>query len=398
MSRINEIDSFLRKLSQLAKSSNYGIDEDIVYEALKRYGFTNEEYKNGFAISQYFDYWIDYFKNKNNIGVFVHPIQKNFLQFWNERDFDTEYIKLYVSVDANSMLKSVNEIFTELEKMNAVQGSKVAPRVRSDSIVLRIKNEKDVKEIIEFINNNKTIKNGSKKTNPFMLREGIVGLAYDDNLSYNSAVSFLISEYIKQKKENQGLENVNCIDFSNYVASFSRCLVTSKDFLKKFMKTAYYKQNSDRIEYYGQSDVLSNIKRVFDLIDFNLNDNNTYEDFITMYKNSKEEKEELMNDFNKLLIDTHELFINSCRETYQKYGTRQLAGAIDKAINGDYSSFTNDNNLRETMKKYMGKEEIKKIVDGLIFSSEAVFRKSEGYTCARIIENMYKEETNSKSK
>lgn len=268
---------------------------------------------------------------------------------------------------------------------------------RSDSIVLRIKNEKDAKEIIDFVNKNKYIKESARKTNPFVLRKGIVGLAYDDKLSYNTAVSFLVSEYINDKKNNEDLSNVNCIDFSNYVSNYSRNLITNKEFLNKFMQTSYFKENNSRLDYLNESQILANTKRVFDLVSFSLNENHTYDDFITMYNDFKSKKEELEKDFKELLIDKNELFINNCIATYSKYGPYQLEGAINKAINGDYSSFTNDSKLRQTMKENISKDDIKKIIDGLIISSEAVFKNSEGYTCTKIIEDLINEKNNSKS-
>lgn len=397
MSRINEIDIFLRKISQLSKTS-ISLTPDLVYGLLEKYDFSPEEFTKENNLSEYFNYWIEYFRNKKNINVFCHPMQKNFLQFWNGKNNGSEYIKLYISVNKSSLLKSVNEIFTYLEKKNVSQGSKVANKIRSDSIVLRIKDDKDVKEIIDFINKNKYIKNGARKTNPFILREGVVGLAYDNDLSYNAAVAFLISEYINNKKENQDFGNVNCIDFSNYVTDYSRNLITNKDFLNKFMASNYFKNNARRLDTLDESQILGNIKRVFDLIDFNLNENHTYEEFINMYNDSKDKKEELSKDFDKLLIDPYELFINNCVATYKKYGSIQLEGAINKALNGDYSSFTNDHDLRNTMKKKLSKEEIQKCINELILSSEVVFKNNEGQTCANIIGKMCMEETNSKTK
>ena len=54
----------------------------------------------------------------------------------------------------------------------------------------------------------------------------------------------------------------------------------------------------------------------------------------------------LNNSFNPL----YAIFIISCRETYMKYGKKQLAAALDEAMNGNYSFFTNGNRgIRDLM-------------------------------------------------
>lgn len=292
MNRINEIDEFLRNISSYLKQNpNFELKESHVYEMLKRYDLTSEEYKKSFK--DYFPYWEEYFKNKKNIIAFIHGSQKRFLQFWNINKDDSEYIKLYVNVNPDSMLKTVNEIFTFTAKKNIKQVSKVSDKARNDSIVLRIK-EENAKKVIDFINNNRYIKKNAKKTNPFILREGIVGLAYDDNLSYNSTISYIISEYFKSKKMNNDLESTSSIDFYRYVYDYSRNLSNNEEFIKNFKNSEYFKLNYNRLFEYGMAkeDVLNNARRVIDLISFSLNDNKKYNDFTNMYVDSKNNKEE----------------------------------------------------------------------------------------------------------
>ena len=76
-------------------------------------------------------------------------------------------------------------IFDFIERNNMKTGSKVADTIRSDEIVLRMESTDDAEKLIQFINNNPYLKENSRPTNPFLNRAGVVGVGYDDLLSYN---------------------------------------------------------------------------------------------------------------------------------------------------------------------------------------------------------------------
>ncbi len=361
MSRINEIDEFLRNISDYLKHNpSFELQEKHVYEMLKMYDFDNEEYKVSFK--DYFSYWEEYFKSQKNITVFVHGEQKRFLQFWNNNKDDNDYIKFYVSVDPGSMLKTVNDIFTFTEKNNITQCSKVADKARSDSIVLRIK-EEDAEKVMNYINNNKYINRNAKKTNPFLLHEGVVGVAYDDNLSYNSTVSFIITEYFKFKKSNNDLENTNYIDFYKYVYNYSEKLRLDEKFIEKFENSKYFKSEYNRLSKYkiSKEQVLDNSRRVIDLISFNLNKNKNYKDLIDLYKSDKvkAKKEES--------IDCKKLLDNYLDVAFCKYKTKEgIAEYLESYMNGNVIAITRTNNFRDLFQRNLPPNKINQITDGNI--------------------------------
>lgn len=359
MSRISEIDKFLRNISEYLKQNpDFELKEKYIYEMLKKYELNDEEYKTSFK--DYFSYWEEYFKSKKNITVFNHNDQKRFLQFWNKNEDDNDYIKIYVSVKPESMLKSVSDIFTFTEKNNITQCSKVADKARSDSIVLRVK-EKDAKKVIDFINENKYIKENAKKTNPFVFREGVAGVAYDDNLSYNATVSFIITEYFKFKKSNNDLESASYIDFYKYVYDYSKKLRLDEKFIEEFENSEHFKSEYSRLSEYGitKEQVLDNSRKVIDLIGFSLNENKNYEDLVDLYKSDKvEAKKEDSIDCKKLLDSYLDIALS-------KYKTKEgIMEYLQSYLDGNLKAITRTNNFRELFQRNLPPSKIDQIANG----------------------------------
>ena len=179
-----EIDVFLKKIANSEELKKYPyISEEYVYDLLENYGFTEEELKRGKNYKHYFEYWESNFQDKRNVRVFCSPQQKSFLQFHNTKSRDAEYMKLYVSLDSDNIFAGVDSIFRFLESQNIEHASKVSSKTRSDSIVLRIRKQEDVKKVLDFINTNPLLSTNCHPTNPFLMRHGVVGMAYDNNIS-----------------------------------------------------------------------------------------------------------------------------------------------------------------------------------------------------------------------
>ena len=379
MSRIDEIDNFLRETAKYARE--YDVDIRVINNGLRRYDLDKEEYTKPEQFKPYFSYWEDYFKNSSNLfvkecdarGV---PFQNGFIQFRSNHMHAYDAVKLYVSVDPKSMLRSVCEIFNYFDDNNIASASKVANKARSDSIVLRI-NDEDVKKAVDFINNNNYLTKNSRKPNPFELREGIVGLAYDGYLSYNSSVAFLISEYINNKKASQELNNVNSIDFSSYVSDYCRKLITDKNFLDKFMQKNYYLKNAHDMPDMDTPEILSNFKMVFDLINFNLNGNHTFDDFMKMHNNSKNSTQENINDFRKLLKEEKKetefeqipLLNDYLNVAFSMYDSKEEVLAYLKCyLAGNPRAITRNSNLRSLFQENLQPEKLRGLIDGDIDS------------------------------
>ena len=269
MARNVEINDLLVFLHSYFKNNNRVPDEGIVYQALCNYGYTLEELNVGLAGA--FSPWIERFRNVPNINVFQDARQIDFLQFHNGRERDSKHIKLYVSLAPNAIYEGVNTIFDFIAKNNMKTCSKVASTVRSDEIVLRMENMDEAEKVINFINSNKFLVDNARYTNPFLNREGIVGIAYDDLLSYNSTVAHFVAEYLRNT--NQPSYN----EFLYFINNKYTNLFNNQSELAEFTNSEYFNKNLNRVkngfsflkhpEYY----ITDNFRIVLDAIKNNVN-------------------------------------------------------------------------------------------------------------------------------
>lgn len=216
MNDIRRIDDFLRLMAEAAKLG-YNIDEKTVYSNLIRLGIGAEN----IDISSNFEGWINRFKSNPNINVYVDPSWSYFCQFVSKgynRANSTNEIKLYIPIDKEHIYEGANQLFDFLARENIAHLSKIGKHIRFDDIVVRVTNQYDANKVINFVNSNSYLREGSLPLNPFAVHDGIVSMAWDDNLSYNSVVANWISEYINFEKRNGNLDNVGYAGFYSYVA------------------------------------------------------------------------------------------------------------------------------------------------------------------------------------
>ena len=139
-----------------------------IYYELMRYGISDAELKNKSLLNEFTNLKNHY--NKGNVRAFVHPGQVNFLQLWNVKgEVQPEnLIKIYLSFPKENIEECVKIIFDYIDRNNISSHSKLANKIRSDSVVLRLENQNDAASVINFINSNAYLCSKAKPTNPFV--------------------------------------------------------------------------------------------------------------------------------------------------------------------------------------------------------------------------------------
>ena len=173
-----EIEEFLKYYARIYNQNpNLPIVRDTIYHGLTTYGISDEEKKNK-SIKYMFPKWINYFKN-SNLHVYESDMQKHFLQFHTSDGRTTEgHVKIYATFAKEDMESCVIRIFDYISKNNFATYSKVSDVVRADSIVLRMVNPKEADKVINFINNDQYLSGKARKTNPFLMKVGVVQLPF----------------------------------------------------------------------------------------------------------------------------------------------------------------------------------------------------------------------------
>lgn len=446
--RFLEMDKFLKYFARVyIQNPDLEINKDSFYSELTKYDYSNEELVNR-SIKDNFERWRAYNQTSDNLRVFWDERQKRFLQFQNPKVRQGKEYKLYLSFPKDKIFKSVNKIFDFIDKNDMPTYSKVADIVRSDSVVLRMTNKDDVAKLLNFINSDYELVSCAKKTNPFLMRNGVVGFGYDDMLSYNSTLCDLFEIYFKDCKKNNTLGNVSLNNFERYADRFYKDVFINGsktyDFNKRVNMNDRFRNDGIKLVNYEQVFKLINCSLFNDLdieyyfrtvenfrdVENNNNKAQYYNNILTIEKgltndskntprgilklinvNKKNKNSSVRNILNNYItlayekygspdlvykhlyyymhgkfnaitrdggfrdvfieqinpqllsqvingdlksyvfdfisnLEKYNMFCNACVATYEKYGFIQLYHAVINATNGDFNSFTNDDNSR----------------------------------------------------
>ena len=356
--RIVEMDSFLKKLSSIYKQNpNTEIYNKTIYHLLMVYDVDNKDLENN-DIQYYYQHWIARFKDKQNLKVFHDIRQKRFLQFRNDirKDHDNyKFIKLYINLPKDQIFNGVNEIFNYIEKNNYSTYSKVSDVVRADSIVLRMEKENEARDLMNFINIK--YKECAHKTNPFLVRNGVVGIGYDDLLSYNDNLSKLIAEYLKFHKKNNTLEEVSLHDFREYVKFMYHSNFKDINGIRNFdmnnRTTNTFDSNSQKILNYEQ---------ITQMILKSLNEETTYNEIIESINNYNDSlnNESMLNYYDVILNQKQisynkvvEIINNYILYASKKYGPNEVYKYLASYAKNNRRAITRDNNFRMLFQTYI---------------------------------------------
>ncbi|MBQ9833828.1 MAG: hypothetical protein IJO33_01390 [Bacilli bacterium] len=312
----NKIEELFKSILDFCQINNKDLTEGLVYDFLRFYGLESIDKKNNIPkdISFMFEKWTKKVNSKlfgkKNIYHYLFP-NRDFWGFKSRKEDSSnkEWFKIYVAVDSNHIYKSVNSLIDFLNSQTEfVYDMKVAKKMRSDNIVIRVKNENHVQGILDFIKANLTIQKGLNAQNPLMPNINGIGLINDLGGSYNDFIAGIVCDFLKQN------DDLSYESFVNY--------------LKKVPPHWQYLNVMEN--YFG-------------------------------YKNEykKEEKIEMKNNYVDNLISKVEALFQASYKTLVKYekegnlvGVNQLKAALMYLLKQcDYNYFTNDDNIRTILQQ-----------------------------------------------
>ncbi len=336
MNRIKEINKFLKYYAKIYNQNpNLEITSDTIYDGLKNYGYKEKEIKD---VRYLFKNFLEKYANSKTLNVHTYEKQQHFLRFFSKgRERQSKYFKLYISCNEKNLYECACKIFDFIDQNNIETASKIADTIRADDIVLRIYSEEDAIKVINFINNDHKLKKSAKPTNPFLTRQGVVGMAYDDEVSYNSIVSDLVAEYFKKCRNDNTLKDVSVEGLIYFIKSYH---------LQNF-------KNTNGITNFKNSKVYSKFSKYHNSFGGFMTNINDYITTIRDFRNITRESE-LTNFYNQVDIyskDNYNLFIEALEATIKKYklDETQLAGIVYNCTQNKFENITNDNNYRNLM-------------------------------------------------
>ena len=288
-------------------------------------------------------------------------------------------IKLYIAVDPSIINNVASMVFDYIISENILSQSKISKQFRNDALVVRVRNKEDAEKIVNFVNGiNYT---SAVKPNPFIHSIGNVSMTLDGTLSYNKALTKLLSRYFNEKKEQQKLNTTSLDEFKIW-------LINEKEVLKS--------NNKNIINKYEIKDneQLKDFIMVMEILSKNLEGNIEKEDiFKQQEKRLSNGKEEITkysnNDFNYILHIMNGLV--------NKYGIEEsherIMYYINKRVGVDI--FTRDKNIRnivinnftpEKMKEELSKLGYDALINAINETTKKYNIEQTKYAIRRMIE------------
>ena len=247
--------------------------------------------------------------------------------------------------------------------------SKVSKIARSDAIVLRLTNQYASEEVLNFINNDPEIRQVARNTNPFLIKDGVVGIAYDDDLSYNTIVSECLDNYFKFLKSKNLLENASINNFAIFMNKYYQDTFVNCSNLVNYTKGEMFTNLMAKPETFGVSIVNhEQVVRLFtSIVSGGANKESYYEFFkacdnpnlqsgiISKYDEIFANKLALSDDMENLLvrartvIDSYIIYVTNKSEGNVNAIVRSLEGYIDEKKE---TYITRENGFRDLFKKF----------------------------------------------
>ena len=336
--RIDNLLEGIKKL--LSENSNLNFTKEWLYDYIIKMDVPIEEYYVNLADYGWFNEWANEFPRhcktkKNQVNYFC--------RFGSQEDIYMKVnnpIKIYIPVDLKHLKDAFSKILGFLIENNMPYQAKVAREIRFDNIVVRLCNIEDTKKLIDYINNEPTIKEGLSKPSPFCYNYKGVALTFDANLSYHTTIVYYLHKYITERRNNNQLDKISAKNFFEYIEElYNDTFVNHTKFTK--LEIAEYDRNAspDR-NILTCKEILSLIYRI-QKSDFN--DETFFETF------KEYNKPELIAD------EIDELCVLRCLTEIiviqgSKMGLQQTLTNLKKYIEEDDIKYiTNDASLRESI-------------------------------------------------
>lgn len=362
------LDNFLKYYAQILKQNpDLTLYQDTFYYELMNYGLTNEEIKDN-NISNYFLGWTTHFKNSNLYVGQITP-QPGFCQFVNKEGFNQySNLKIYLSFNKKEIKSCVNQIFDYINKNNMATRSKVSHTIRSDSVVIRLNKIEDAKQFLEYINNDNYLKSCAKKVNPFLINDGIAGLAYDRKISYNAVLAFLLEKYFKQI---QNYDEVNLSNFKQFVNTYYNSVFIQKDSLPEFLYEKEVQRNFHGFSSIG--DLITNYFEVIGLIKMSLDKDTTLHNYYNYIKNCQnityiQKVKDLFSkyinkNYNISIEEKTQIFNNYLDYSFNNYNDIELTNQIQKFLTGQIDLLSKNNKYYNSLINHILPSDINNITN-----------------------------------
>lgn len=372
MNNTYQMDKFIKFYASLYyQNPDVIISPDTIYDALTKYGLSPNEINNS-NIRSIFSSLEEKFRGNSNIKVYIDNRQSKFLQFRNWNRKDGKCVKMYVSYPKEYIEEAATKIFSYISQNNMETASKIAERLRSDSIVIRLSSLEDANKVRNFINNDKELVSLAKPTNPFSLKDGVVGIGYDDKISYNEQVGYILSNYFNDLRKGNNLAKASLIDFANYVKNYYQDTFVNCSKLEALVDNPIFKRHRSRFYSIGQE--INNHEQITRLIvdvvngKVNINMFNDYyneccnesknNSMIAYYNNIYESK---VNS-KKPIFDKQKLLNEYIIYAINKYGINNAYKYLEEYINGNSRAITRDNGFRILFNEHLSPSELSNIV------------------------------------
>lgn len=447
-SRIKEINGFLNHIYTLQQDNpDIRITKEIIYSRLKMYNIGPKDLddkKNPKSIDSLFPTWKEYYKNKKTKTKISLRNRKTFW-FSNGKISKNEVIKLYLPIDFDHIMQSINLLVDFLEKENISYKMQIKSNISSNNVVIFL-NRKDISALNEVLNfeplkktksYNGYIAEGINRPNPFIPTINNVGIVYpaSPTVNYNEEIAKAIEGYIA-KAMSKNLKMLHAVGFAEYLSftgnpevikTYKSAVTGHIGFNEMVIKKKLIENAINATaEKYGINQVKAALINAIDFNDYtyfsNKNENNYQnllfenvspkellnyiKEFINLDNNelpTNEYVEAFINVYNnKLLLNT---FVdNEIKQvflvTYLNYDKGQLSNAIISYINGGqangFSRYSNNSNInqREIIIKYTPDQLLNYIINylsqhGYIYYKEMLKQKKEKQNLVNIFVEVF---------
>ena len=412
MDKASKIDKFLKELQELSKETR--LSPDRIYTILSYYSIPYDE--QNVSIENYFDKFINNFRNVPNANVFVDANWSYFCQFTNDPTgsmYDTNPIKIYIPLRKEHLEENVNKIIMFMAKNNIIHRSKLAKKVRVDDLVLRVRDKNDANKVINYINS-AIPKEDLYECNPFCVNEGNVGLTMDRYMSYNEILSKYLCLYMSDiyyKNEIASYES-----FKTFMQVHLRTLISkkAKNYILRFKSLEDYRL-SDEEFLANVNEIATLIVRNLELADKEymyqlhneLNRDGYFDEEVAYYSPYNRDNyinyNASINEKSTPITNNNEdrnLLIEIIKVTSEKHGIEKTKELLNSYREEKYlRAITRTNNLREkvlsslTFYDYitnLSTEELNKMIDKYSVQKETNYSEDNEKLLISIVETMTK--------
>ena len=357
MSNYELIQRFLNIIKELAISNpSKTIDDNIIYTNLVGYNISKDQ-KPYEDISQILNNIANNYKQNPNMEI---KKVKSFLVIGNG-NINFNQIKLYLPLDKNHIETGIKELVDFISSKNIPYQIKISNKIRNDDISIKVNTLEDVEEILSFANNNEYIKEGLIKSNPFLPSIHGIGITMDNNYSYNFVISELIYNYIAVLKIKDKLDEIQIENLNLFINE--------------------QEKNIDDLD----------LKDIYNLLFKTTSKEFKIEDFIDHANKKMADK---YDENKKRIVDPNYYLEMAVKKTYEKHHSSNIIMVLKRYIDGDAKYFTNDDNVRFGLIKYLEPRDLVNImrnkliennepvpseIDNLINSYLGVILKDENY-------------------